>query len=163
MNVALLLLGLLLPPGPGQAATLKPFVRGSWTELQQSHRGQPVIVHFWGLSCAPCLAELPHWGDLLRDRPGLDLVTVAADPVPEDPNRIRATLERDGLAPAEDWIFADSFLERLRFEVDPDWAGELPFNVLITSDGKTTSKAGTVDFGAIRSWLDGQTRDADAR
>jgi thiol-disulfide isomerase/thioredoxin len=163
MNAALLLLGLLLHPGPGQAATLKPFVRGSWTELQQSHRGKPVIVHFWGLSCAPCLAELPQWGELLRDHPGLDLVTVAADPVPEDPNRIRATLERDGLAPADDWIFADTFLERLHFEVDPDWAGELPFNVLIASDGKATSKAGTVDFAAIRSWLDGQTRGSGGR
>jgi thiol-disulfide isomerase/thioredoxin len=161
MTAALLLIGLLLPPAGAQVTPLKPFVRGSWTEMRQDHRGTPIIVHFWGLSCAPCLAELPHWGELLHDRPGLGLVTVAADPVPEDPARIRTTLERAGLASAENWLFADTFSERLRFEVDPDWAGELPFNVLMTTDGRTTTMVGSVDFATIRQWLDRQAQHSN--
>jgi thiol-disulfide isomerase/thioredoxin len=154
--VALLLFALLLPPPPAAIAPFKPFVRGSWAQLQQAHRGTPAIVHFWGLSCAPCLAELPRWGQLLHDRAGLNLVLIAADPVPEDPARLEATLDRAGLASADRWMFADSFQDRLRFEVDPDWAGELPFTVRITADGKTTSQIGTLDFATLETWLDQQ-------
>ncbi len=158
MKGAFLLLALLLPPGPARDTALRPFVRGSWAQMQQAHRGTPVIVHFWGLSCAPCLAELPQWGQLLHDRGDFNLVLVAADPVPEDPARLQATIERAGLASAEQWVFADSFLDRLRFEVDPDWAGELPFTVRISKDGATSSQAGTLKFSTLRDWLDQQAR-----
>ena len=163
MKAALLLIGLLLPSAVPHMAPLRPFVRGSWTAVRDAHRGTPTIVHFWGLSCAPCLAELPRWGELRHDRPGLALVTVAADPVPEAPARLQAVLDRAGLASAEDWIFADTFSERLRFEVDPDWAGELPFNVLVTREGRTTTLVGTVDFAAIRRWVDQQVPRVDPR
>ncbi len=153
MKAVLLLFALLLPHGSAPVGPLKPFVRGSWAEMRRAHRGAPVIVHFWGLSCAPCLGELPRWGQLLHDRPGLNLVLVAADPAPEDPARVKVTLDRAGLASAEAWAFADSFLDRLRFEVDPDWAGELPFTVLIGKDGITTSRAGTTDFATLGTWL----------
>jgi hypothetical protein len=53
-------------------------------------------------------------------------------------------------------MFADRFADRLRFEIDPNWAGELPLTLLIAKDGKTTSALGTVDFATIRSWLDAQ-------
>ena len=28
-----------------------------------AHAGQPTVIHFWGLTCGPCLVELPQWGD----------------------------------------------------------------------------------------------------
>ena len=120
--------------------------------MRRAQRGAPVIVHFWGLSCAPCLGELPRWGQLLHDRPGLHLVLVAATPRPKTrPRRGGARPGRPGVGGAR--AFADSFLDRLRFEVGPDWAGELPFTVLIGKDGMTTTQAGTIDLAAVRSWL----------
>lgn len=133
-----------------------PFVRGSWAELRKSHAGRPAVVHFWGLTCAPCLAELPEWTRLTKDRPRLDLVLVHAERLPSQPDRVAATLSKVGLDGAESWVFSDAYEERLRFEIDKDWQGELPRTILIGRDGAVTSLAGVADMGQIRNWLDGQ-------
>jgi len=56
-----LLLAAIGTPALGAAPDLRPFVRGSWAQLLKAHQGKPIVVHFWGLTCGPCLAELPNW------------------------------------------------------------------------------------------------------
>lgn len=133
-----------------------PFGRGSWKELLARHAGQPTIVHFWGLTCGPCLVELPEWGKLMAARPDMRLVLVAADPLPQDPERLDATLANAGLAKAESWSFTDRFYERLRYEIDPRWAGELPRTVLIDRAGHQTVLPGVADLAQVKAWLDVQ-------
>ena len=146
----------LLCAVPALALDFRPFSRGSWQQLRNMHVGNPTIVHVWGLSCAPCVAELPRWGHLLQQRRNFQLVLIAADPIPEEPKQTMATLTKAGLGSAENWIIADRFAERLRFEIDPTWAGELPFTLFMARDGKTTSTLGTVDFATVGAWLDSQ-------
>jgi thiol-disulfide isomerase/thioredoxin len=142
--------------GSAHAADPLPFERGSWAQLRANHGGQPTVVHLWGLTCGPCLVELPEWGKLQAERPDLKLVLVAADPLPQDPERVTATLTRAGLDGSESWSFTDRFYERLRYEIDPAWAGELPRTVMIASDGKTTVLPGVADLAEVRAWLDAQ-------
>jgi thiol-disulfide isomerase/thioredoxin len=149
-------LAALLLALPAAAADLHPFTRGSWQELRAGHAGKVTVVHLWGLSCAPCLAELPRWGELRRERPDLDLVLLAADPLADDQPRIAATLAKAGLSGTESWGFADAFAARLRFEIDPRWRGELPRTLLIAADGTTTTLSGVADLAAVRQWLDAQ-------
>lgn len=145
-----------VPAGTARAAEPQPFARGSWAELQARHAGQPTVVHLWGLTCAPCLTELPHWADLQRERSDLRLVLLAADPVPQPPARVEEMLSRSGLEKLESWSFADRFNERLRYEIDPTWSGELPRTLLIDRDGKVTTLSGVADLGEVRAWLDRQ-------
>jgi thiol-disulfide isomerase/thioredoxin len=154
--VAVLTLLVVGPIDRTTAAERLPFGRGSWQELRQTHAGQATVVHFWALSCGPCLVELPVWGALVRERPDLKLVLVSTDRVFEKPERMIATLGKVGLGAVENWVFADRFAERLRFEVDPDWRGELPRTLLIARDGTVTAFSGAADPVAIRRWLDGQ-------
>jgi len=159
--IALALLLLSSPAGlaqPAASVDLHPFLRGSWQTLRGLHKGQATIVHFWGITCGPCLAELPEWADLARARPDLGLVLVDADPVPDASAGIADTLVRDRLATVENWIFADAFEERLRYEIDPHWHGEMPYTVLIARDGSVTSFVGQADFARLRRWLDAQRR-----
>lgn len=142
------------------AAGPLPFERGSWARLLSLHAERPTVVHFWGLTCAPCLVELPRWGRLAAERPDLRLVLVAADPLPQDAGRIAATLAGAGLADRESWSFADRFYERLRYEIDPGWAGELPRTVLIDRHGTATVLPGVADLGRVRAWLDRQREPA---
>ena len=135
-----------------------PFERGSWAKLRTAHAGQPTVIHFWGLTCAPCLVELPHWGELQAKRPDLRLVLIAADPLPQDPERLAATLAKAGLDKAESWSFTDRFYERLRYEIDPAWAGELPRTVMIDRNGKPTVLPGVADLAQVRQWLDAQSK-----
>jgi thiol-disulfide isomerase/thioredoxin len=160
MRLLLLVALLFTLPSLGHAenAGPLPFERGSWAKLRAEHAGQPIVVHFWGLTCGPCLVELPHWGKLLAERPDLRLVLVAADPVPQNPERVTDTLSSAGLGNSESWSFNDRFDERLRYEIDPAWAGELPRTLLIDRDGKTTVLTGIADLARVRAWLDAQAK-----
>jgi thiol-disulfide isomerase/thioredoxin len=149
----------LLSFASADAASPVPFERGSWSKLRAEHAGQATVIHFWGLTCGPCLVELPKWGKLARERTDLKLVLVAADPVLQDPERIADTLAAADLAKAESWSFSDRFYERLRFEIDPAWAGELPRTVMVDCDGKATVLPGVADLDRVRTWLDAQRKD----
>jgi thiol-disulfide isomerase/thioredoxin len=142
--------------GAAAAGDLHPFGRGSWQEIRRQHAGRPMVVHFWGVTCGPCRVEMPNWGKLLAERPSLDLVMINADLIPDEPGAVNALLAKSGLTRAESWIFDDDFVERLRYEIDPKWQGEIPLTLLVARDGTTTSIEGVADLAAIRNWLDGQ-------
>jgi thiol-disulfide isomerase/thioredoxin len=157
------LFGVGLPVALG--ATLVPavavpraFRRGSWQDLRSAHRGRRTIVHFWGLTCGPCLVELPQWGQFHQAHPQAELVLVAADAVPQMPDAIADRLTKAGLNGVESWWFQDRFTERLFWEVDHGWQGELPFTVLIEPDGTATTQIGVIDdFAKLSDWLGGGT------
>lgn len=160
MRLSILLAALLsvVSLWSAEAADPQPFERGSWAKLREAHAGQPTVIHFWGLTCGPCLVELPHWGELQTKRPDLRLVLVAADPLPQDPERLAATLAKAGLDKTESWSFTDRFYERLRYEIDPAWAGELPRTVMIDRSGRATVLPGVADLAQVRQWLDAQSK-----
>jgi len=135
-----------------QALELKPYGRGSFEEIRKAHAGRPLVVHFWSATCAPCLAELPDWARVAREKKGLDIVFVNAD---GEGDRVKAgaRLEKAGLAGVAQYGFADDFLERLYFEVDPGWRGELPFTAMVDAGGKLVAVAGPMDEPAIAGWL----------
>jgi thiol-disulfide isomerase/thioredoxin len=155
VRLALAVVYTLIAILPAHAAEPRPFVQGSWQELRAAHKGRPGIVHFWGLTCTPCLVELPEWGRFERSEPKADIVMVAADPVAIEPADLAAALTKAGLAKIESWRFADPFTERLEYEIDAAWQGELPFTVMLTADGTATTVLGAVDFAALRTWADG--------
>lgn len=158
LNIASWLLlsifGTALAPGAASREPL-PFVKGSYRDMLRAHAGQPIIVHIWGLSCGPCLAELPEWGRIAAERPHVKIVLINADrPDLQAGKRIDATLAKMGLGKAESYAFADRFEDRLRFEIDADWQGELPRSIMIAANGKATTLAGVADMAAVRAWMD---------
>ena len=139
---------------------LKPFVRGSWKEILQAHSGRPTLVEFWGVTCGPCKVELPMLGQFMKDHPGIDIVTVSADLVPDLPEATRSMLSKAGLQSSENWIFDDGFVERLQFEVDPAWQGDIPRTVLIARDGTVTTIEGMAEAPALEKWASQQVAEA---
>jgi thiol-disulfide isomerase/thioredoxin len=135
---------------------LKPFERGSWQDILRSHAGRPTIVHFWGVTCGPCKIELPLLGTFMKDHPAIDVVTISADLVPDLPGATRSMLEKANLSSAENWIFSDGFVERLRFEIDPAWQGDIPRTMLISRDGAITTIEGSADMRDVEKWSDQQ-------
>jgi len=147
--LAVLLLGLA---GPAAASELRPFVAGSWSALRTAHAGRPLVVGFWSQTCLPCLAEMPVWSRFVRSHPGVAVVLVATDPL-DEADALRRLLRRHGVEALENWAFADDFVESLRFEIDPDWRGELPRSYLIAPSGTVTAITGLMDEARLRSWL----------
>jgi thiol-disulfide isomerase/thioredoxin len=152
MALALAVLALLAPQGAALALEFKPYGRGAFAQLRKDHGGKPLIVHFWSVTCPPCLVELPEWAKLLREKRGVDVVFVNTD---QEDDRARAAMriEKAGLSRAAHYAFAEEFAERLYFEVDKSWRGELPFTALVAPDGGLVTVTGAIDDPLIAGWL----------
>ena len=153
LGAILLIVSLAAAPGAETPSELKPFVRGSWQEMLRSHAGRPTLVHFWGVTCGPCKVELPLLGQFMKDHSELAVVMISADLVPNLPGAARAMLEKAGLGSAENWIFSDGFVERLRYEIDPSWQGDIPRTLLIARDGTVTTIEGSAEIPDLEKWL----------
>jgi thiol-disulfide isomerase/thioredoxin len=147
----LLLASAALVPA-SQESPLRPFERGSWKEVLRSHAGHPTLVHFWGVTCGPCKVELPELGEFMKHHPAIDVVTISADLVPNLGPATRSMLRDAGLSSAENWIFSDGFAERLRFEIDPTWQGDIPRTMLISRDGEITTIEGSAEVADLEKW-----------
>ncbi|MBI4938877.1 MAG: TlpA family protein disulfide reductase [Nitrosomonadales bacterium] len=130
----------------------RPFVRGSYERIVASHTGKPFIVSFWSLTCTNCREDLSMFGKLARKYPGFNLVLIATDS-PDQNKEIEQTLQRYRLERAESWVFADSYAERLRFEVDKEWYGELPRTYFYDARGHAVALSGTLDHAQTERWI----------
>ncbi len=156
--LSVIFLAAFLAPAPGSESppNLKPFGRGSWKQILHSHAGRPTLVHFWGVTCGPCKVELPMLGQFMKDHSAIDMVTISADLVPDLPAATRSMLDTVGLKAAENWIFSDGFVERLRFEIDPTWQGDIPRTLLISRDGTITTIEGSAEMRDLEIWSEQQ-------
>lgn len=155
-----LAIGLIAGSLPASAGDVQPFVRGSWSEITQAHKGRPLIVHLWGVTCAPCRVEMPEWGKLAARKPAADVVILHAERMPPDPKAVQEMLDDAGLAGADNWAFSDAMLARLRYEIDPKWLGELPMTLLIDADGTRKTIIGSADLGEVEAWIASQRAPA---
>ena len=137
---------------PASALDFRPYARGSFAELRKAHAGRPLLVHFWSITCAPCLAELSDWARLRAEKKAVDIVFVNVDGE-RDRAKAGARLEMMELAGAAHYGFSDDCLDRLFFEVDPTWRGELPFTAMIDRNGHLVTAAGLLEEPAIARWL----------
>jgi thiol-disulfide isomerase/thioredoxin len=146
-----------LPAAPAsEESKLRLFERGSWQQIVHSHAGHPTLVHFWGVTCGPCKVELPQLGEFMKQHPAVEIVTIDADLVPNSDGAAMSMLQAAGLAAAENWMFSDGFAERLRYEIDPAWQGDIPRTILISSNGGITTIEGTAEQSALQKWSDEQ-------
>ncbi|MBU1691346.1 MAG: TlpA family protein disulfide reductase [Gammaproteobacteria bacterium] len=139
-------------PLPGAAQELKPFVVGSMKEITAARQGKPFILGMWSLTCTHCREELALLSSLVKKHPDLDLVLVATD-TPEEGEEIGTTLRQSGLGGSQAWVFADPFAERLRFEIDPKWHGELPRTYLYDPSHKALAFSGKLNGLQLGQWL----------
>ena len=131
---------------------IKPFVRGSYQKIVSARQGKPFILNFWSLTCSYCAVELAMLKKLVRKYPGLDLVLVSTD-TPEEEKDISVILAKFSLGKAESWVFADSYAERLRFEVDKKWQGELPRTYFYSTENEVTAISGKLEYKEVEQWV----------
>jgi thiol-disulfide isomerase/thioredoxin len=137
------------------AQEVKPFARGSYQQLVSARNGKPFIVNFWSLSCVYCKDELGMFKKLVKKYPKLDLVLVSTD-TPEEAESISATLAKFSLNKADAWVFADSNVERLRFEIDKYWYGELPRTYFFNAKNGVKAISGKLEQKEVEQWVNEQ-------
>jgi thiol-disulfide isomerase/thioredoxin len=149
------LLGLLLCLSSAYSSAgqiTKHFVRGSYQEIVSARAGKPFIISLWSLDCTYCLDDMVLFGKLSKKYHDLDLVLISTD-TPEHIKEIARRLQKYPLKKAESWVFADSFVERLRYEVDTQWYGELPRTYFYDAQGHVSALSGKLDYAKIEQWI----------
>ena len=148
---ATLVLLALLTGAAAQAVELRPFVAGSMQQIRAAHAGRPFVLALWSLTCSHCQEELAQLGTLQRRHPELNVVLISTD-TPDDAQALTAILARHGLVRAEAWVYADAFSERLRFEIDPRWGGELPRTYFFDRVHAVTVRSGALAPAELERW-----------
>jgi len=149
---------LMLNTATVTAVTLKEFVPGSYQAIIDSRQGEAFILLFWSLDCPPCHRELAMLGQLAKERPGMPLVLVSTDEK-RLAEEVVSVLEDNALSAVESWIFSEDFIQRLRFEVDRRWYGELPRSYFFDSRHRRRATSGILDEDELRAWLNQQSND----
>lgn len=134
------------------APPAKPFVVGSMQQILDAGKGKPFILSLWSLDCVYCPAELKLLSKLKAKYPALEIVLIATDS-PEQNPAIAATLGKHRLQNAESWVFADDFTERLRYEVDRTWHGELPRAYFYDKSGLAAAVSGQLNAVEVERWV----------
>jgi hypothetical protein len=148
-----LLLGVLFFFSASAAADqFKPFTVKSFEQIKARYAGQELLVVLWSVDCPPCLVELDFMRRLVELNPELPCVLISTDLI-NDSEKSSRLLEDFGLSGTESWMFADSFVERLRFSIDANWYGELPRSYFFDVNNKMRSHSGIVSKELLAGWF----------
>lgn len=120
-----ILLALLNGSVQAEPSKLEPFTTGSYQKILTNHANQPFMLVVWSITCSSCLKDMALLSQIHQKRPELKIIMLAADDISEA-DQINLILEKDQLSGLENWVYADENTQKLQFEIDPKWYGELP-------------------------------------
>ncbi|HYE34021.1 thioredoxin-like domain-containing protein [Methylocaldum sp.] len=129
-----------------------PFVAGSLNEILKTRQGKPFILMFWSLDCASCMRDLDALAASMKKHPKLDLVMVSTDEA-EFAGEVSDMLAKHELKQLESWIFSESNTQRLRYEVDSSWYGELPRSYFYDAGHNRLPVSGAITAEHIDAWV----------
>lgn len=134
------------------AEAVRPFVSGSLQQILNTREGKPFILVFWSLECQFCPTELKMIGEFKRRYPKLDVVFVATDTL-QEVSQLADRAKHYGTDKMEQWVFAEDMPERLRFEIDRRWYGEVPRTQFYDRTHHHETKTGLVSQQFLEDWL----------
>lgn len=140
----------LLSNAYAQSNGLKPYQKGDWKAITKPYAGQPLVIHFWGVTCSPCAREMPLWGKFIAQHKNAKIIFVQVDDVSTESaaNMLASAQLKD----ANTYMLTSPFDDAMRYEVDPKWRGETPMTLLIDKNGKVIRKIGSIDFDQLNQW-----------
>lgn len=129
------------------------FQSGSYRTVLDTNQGRAFILVFWSLDCTHCMEELTMLGEVMAVQSGLRLVLVSTDS-PRDRTELQQVIQQRGVRPDSSWVFAEANSQRLRYEVDRHWFGELPRSYLFDSRHARRAVSGSLKRELVEDWLD---------
>jgi thiol-disulfide isomerase/thioredoxin len=122
---------------------------GDWSKVS-SRTDKGLIVHFWGVTCGPCMSEMPAWGKFAKLHPD-QVVFIQVDQAPVA--NVRNLAMKLHVDQFQNYYTSVQFDERMRYEINPSWQGETPFTVMLSRTGRQNVFAGNADFKKMTDWL----------
>jgi thiol-disulfide isomerase/thioredoxin len=136
-----------------ESLVLKPFSKNSLGQITADRKGQAFIMVLWSIDCPPCLKELAHFQALKAQFTETNFLLISTDS-PDKSAAIQQVLVDHNLQTIENWIFSDSLPERLRYNIDPNWYGELPRTYFYAADHTRMAYSGMLSQAQLQQWLE---------
>ena len=108
-----------------ESAEVKSFVTGSYKQLLESNANKPFILVIWSITCSSCLKDMALLNKMHKANPKINMVMLSTDDASAT-EQVQQILTKNDLTGLENWLFADENPQKLRYEIDPKWYGELP-------------------------------------
>lgn len=137
-------------PVRAEQANLKHFTSGSYQQLLKEYADKPFVLMIWSISCASCLKKMPVMSELRKSMPGVNLIMLATDDASAT-NQVNSILTGNQLDHADNWIFADANAQKLRYEIDPKWYGEVPRTYFQNKEHQRVGVSGSVSREKLES------------
>lgn len=141
-----------LAAGTVSADTIVPFTSSSFDIIKDEHQGKEFLVGLWSVDCPPCLVELELMSSLLALNPDLPFVLISTDSIELKAEAIEFLTDFD-LVERKTWMFADNFVEKLRYSIDPNWFGELPRSYFFDTEHNMQSHSGILTEAILKGWF----------
>lgn len=101
---------------------------------------KPTLLALWSLECAYCKKNLAQFAELQRQHPGMQLITLAAEPANSGHTEALEKLA----VPGRHFAYGNQAPEALAFAIDPNWRGELPRTLLFDGQGGRQALSGVI-------------------
>jgi len=127
------------------------FVSGSYQQILADNAKQPFMLVVWSVNCSSCLKDMTLLSSIHKSRPELKMIMLAADE-PSATEQIQPILEKHQLSEIENWVYAEDNTQKLQFEIDPKWYGELPRTYFFDKTHQRTGVSGVLskeDYDAM--------------
>ncbi len=134
---------------------IHPFVSGSFSQILEQRQQQSFVLVLWSMDCPSCYKELEMLGQLNSKYTDLNIVLVSTD-IEATHNELQTILSKYKLENHENiesWVFSGDSDERLRFEIDRSWYGELPRSYFFTSKNEKQVVSGILSKEKLLEWI----------
>ncbi len=129
-----------------EPVTLDTIDESGVKDLLKNNSDKLRLINVWATWCGPCVNELPSFVSINRmyRQRDFEFITISADN-PEKKDKVLKALQKLMLANTN-YLFNNDDKYKLIEAVDPNWAGALPYTILVEPGGKIVyAKQGTID------------------
>ncbi len=126
-----------------ESINLKPFTIGSYQQIVSSNVKKPFMLAIWSITCPSCIKDMAVLQTVHKAHPELKIVMLSTDDISETAEA-RKILESNKLSDIEHWIYAEENTQKLQFEIDPKWYGELPRTYFFDKAGQPEGVSGVL-------------------
>ena len=129
-----------------------PFDMNTRKVIEKRYIDQPLIISFWSIDCPYCIDDLKKLGKALSKNTNVKLITVCVDGK-ESAKKAERILSQANLPKHEKYQYAEVDEDRLRFNIDPAWYGELPRTYFYDATHQVTPLSGKISNSFLDKWF----------
>jgi thiol-disulfide isomerase/thioredoxin len=129
-----------------------PFDMNTRKVIEKRYIDQPLIISFWSIDCPYCIEDLKKLGKALSKNTNVKLITVCVDGK-ESAKKAERILGQANLPKHEQYQYAEVDEDRLRYNIDPAWYGELPRTYFYDAAHQVTPLSGKISNSFLDKWF----------